>query len=390
MDIFRPLAIEAPQIRTFRDNKPTLLVGWWCTVYAAVVILTRFCGRYIRTEKVFLADGIMLAAIVPLFTRMALVHLVLIYGTNNVQTYGLSAQSIRDREVGSHIVLASRVFYAAYLWQVKYSTSVFLGTLIEPICRRSANYTLLCFQVFLVVTFLTTVVCDLATCHPFSDYWKVVPAPAPQCRHAFAHLMTTRILDIITNFMLVILPVPIILMSRLQKTKKASILFRLSLPISSIILTSIQLPHTIEKGGDQHFRSLIASFEILLATFTSNALVLVSLLQDRGYKKTKYKVAPTDYESRNILSQVPTTARGRGSSVWGGDADLMAGGKQYSDIMAMGVYPSKDVELDGGGARRGSKLPKEPEKAKMQEIRYAQTWEITVADERPQERCYKY
>ncbi|KAK6585934.1 hypothetical protein PZA11_000991 [Diplocarpon coronariae] len=389
MDIFRPLATEAPEIRTFRDNKPTLLVGWWCTVYAAVVILTRFCGRYIRAEKVFLADGIMLAAIVPLFTRMALVHLVLIYGTNNVQTYGLSAQSIRDREVGSHIVLASRVFYAAYLWQVKYSTSVFLGTLTEPICRRSANYTLVCFQGFLVVTFLATVVCDLAACHPFSDYWKVVPAPEPQCRHAFAHLMTTRILDIVTNFMLVILPIPIILMSRLHKTQKASILFRLSLPISSIILTSIQLPHTIEKGGDQHFRSLIASFEILLATFTSNALVLVSLLQDRGYKKTKYKIPPADYESRNILSQVPTTARGRGSSLWGGDTDLMAGGKGYSDVVAMDVYPSTDLELDSGAARRGSTLPKEPKKARMQEIRYAQTWEITVADEMPQDRYYK-
>lgn len=44
---------------------------------------------------------------------MALVHVVLLYGTNNTQTDGLSAEAIRKREIGSKLVLASRIFYAA-------------------------------------------------------------------------------------------------------------------------------------------------------------------------------------------------------------------------------------------------------------------------------------
>lgn len=54
----------------------------------------------------------MALSIVPLFARMALVHLVLIWGTNNALTDGMTAENIRHREIGSRLVLASRIFYA--------------------------------------------------------------------------------------------------------------------------------------------------------------------------------------------------------------------------------------------------------------------------------------
>jgi len=102
-----------PPARAFRADKPTLLVCWWCTIFAAVIILFRVCGRYIRTEKLFKEDKLAFACMIPLFIRMALVHLVLLYGTNNAVATGLSPEQIYHRSVGSKIVLASRVFYAA-------------------------------------------------------------------------------------------------------------------------------------------------------------------------------------------------------------------------------------------------------------------------------------
>jgi len=54
----------------------------------------------------------MMASVIPLMIRMAFVHVVLIYGTNNVKTAGLTAEDIRQREIGSKLVLASRIFYA--------------------------------------------------------------------------------------------------------------------------------------------------------------------------------------------------------------------------------------------------------------------------------------
>ncbi len=45
--------------------------------------------------------------------RTGLVHMVLIWGTNNAITTGLTPVEIQDREVGSKIVLLSRIIYAA-------------------------------------------------------------------------------------------------------------------------------------------------------------------------------------------------------------------------------------------------------------------------------------
>jgi hypothetical protein len=110
MDLLH-LISPAPDPTDSRENKPSILVSWWCTVYAVTIILFRICGRYIRTERVYAEDGIMLLAIIPLFIRMALAHVILLYGTNNTVVTGLTAENIHHRELGSRLVLASRIMY---------------------------------------------------------------------------------------------------------------------------------------------------------------------------------------------------------------------------------------------------------------------------------------
>ncbi len=43
---------------------------------------------------------------------MALVHVILLYGTNNTVTAGLSSEDVYKRSIGSRLVLAARIFYA--------------------------------------------------------------------------------------------------------------------------------------------------------------------------------------------------------------------------------------------------------------------------------------
>jgi hypothetical protein len=113
MAVFRRFVSEAPQATTFFDNKPALLVSWWCTIYAIIFILLRISGRYIRTEKLFLEDKVVVASIFLLLLRMALAHVILLYGTNNVITTALSAEDNQHREIGSQVVLVSRIIYPA-------------------------------------------------------------------------------------------------------------------------------------------------------------------------------------------------------------------------------------------------------------------------------------
>lgn len=113
MEVLRRYATEAPEQRAWIDTKPTFIVSWWCTCFAIVIILFRIFGRYVRTEKIYLEDGIMVLAIIPLLMRMAFVHVILMFGTNNSLTLGLTSEDVRKRIIGSQLVLVSRIMYAA-------------------------------------------------------------------------------------------------------------------------------------------------------------------------------------------------------------------------------------------------------------------------------------
>ncbi len=74
--------------------------------------MVRLAGRFVRTERLFKEDKIMAMSMIPLLARMGLVHVVLIWGTNNTTSQGLTPIEIHHREIGSGLVLASRIMYA--------------------------------------------------------------------------------------------------------------------------------------------------------------------------------------------------------------------------------------------------------------------------------------
>ncbi|TVY88531.1 hypothetical protein LAWI1_G004578 [Lachnellula willkommii] len=372
MELPRSLVSEAPALRTFRDDKPTLLVCWWCTFYAVTVILFRVCGRYVRAEKIFTEDGIMLLAIVPLFLRMALIHVVLLFGTNNAVITNLSVEDVRRREIGSQLVLVSRIMYTTYLWTVKYSTLMFIRSLAESFWQSSHKSFMRFLHALLIVTFLAVVISDLAACQPFANYWQVIPDPGLHCRGGYVFLITMGTLNVMTNFALFLFALPALVLMRGRKT---SIIFRLALPLLSTALTMYSIPYIIHSLGAQPIRSLIASFDILLATFMANATVLTSLLQDRGYKKSKFKQRDMerDRRSSHMTAKSRTIVIGGNKNRWGSDEDLIRNG-ELKDMIGMEVLNGEKPPREMGGLER-------PDKARLQEIRVDSAWEVHV-DER--------
>jgi hypothetical protein len=109
----RDLYSSPPPAQDIYQVNPTLLVCWWCTGFALVIILLRLSGRWIRTERLFLEDKVMALSIIPLLARMGCVHVVIRWGTNNAILTGLSPEDLYQREIGSKLVLPARIFYAA-------------------------------------------------------------------------------------------------------------------------------------------------------------------------------------------------------------------------------------------------------------------------------------
>lgn len=108
---------EAPEMTRYQDDKPTLLVSWWVTIFCTAIICTRLSGRYIRVEKLLREDKIVATALIPLLIRAVCVHFILKYGTNNINLetleIPLTEDQIAKRVIGSRLVMASRVFYAS-------------------------------------------------------------------------------------------------------------------------------------------------------------------------------------------------------------------------------------------------------------------------------------
>ncbi|KAJ9139031.1 Integral membrane [Coniochaeta hoffmannii] len=285
-----PLYSDPPPLRPFQEDKPTLLVCWWITLFCTVIILLRVGGRFVRSERLFREDKVAALALIPLYLRMGAVHVILMYGTNNVQLAGahLSEKELRDRRIGSGLVLLSRILYAATLWTLKNTILEFFRRL-NITWQRSYQITLNVIRCTLVATFVAVVISDLAECHPFSHNWQVVPDPGGKCRQGYGQLLTMAVCNVFTDLLLVIFPIPVIVGSGMTLKRKVQLILLFSLSLAPVTVTLYRVPHIIDDHGSQATRSLYASVELLFATAAANALVLGSFVRDRGVKKKRFK-----------------------------------------------------------------------------------------------------
>ena len=315
---------QPPNLQTKIAMNPTLLVSWWATGFALAAILIRVAGRWVRVERLFREDKIMLYSVIPLLIRMALIHVVLIWGTNNTVSTGLTEIEIRHREIGSKIVLAARIFYAMFIWIAKWTILEFLKRTIGNTAgswHKSYELGMRLIDLFLVLTFIAVVIATLTECHPFSHYWQVVPTASPKCREGIAQLITMGVCDIITDLVLVFFPIPLVLASSMRMKRKISLILLFLLSLGLVGITAFRVPSTISRKSAQQYRSLLASLEILAASAVANAVIIGSFIRDRGVKKVKFR--SMSIGGGSTLDRTPTRNRSITIAHWGSDDDLV-------------------------------------------------------------------
>ncbi|GAB7358688.1 hypothetical protein MBLNU230_g3917t1 [Neophaeotheca triangularis] len=254
---------------------------------------------------------------------MAFIHVVLIWGTNNIDLntdgFELTPQMEWERSMGSKLVLGARIFYALFIWASKFTVSEFLKRITIRIWRPSYEKTLHGIRIFLVVTFVAVVLATLLECRPFEHYWQITPDPGPRCRQNFVQLITMGTADIITDILLVAFPIPIVMRSGQSLRRKLGLATLFSLSLTLIGITATRVPQVISQRGRQQYRTVWASCEILASTAVSNAVIIGAFLRDKGTKKNKYKAnSVTDSIDRSSMRR-PTASTLQGI---GSDEDL--------------------------------------------------------------------
>lgn len=210
---------------------------------------------------------------------------------------------------------------------LKLTISEFFKRLTINIQTRSHEKTLIFIRWFLLVTFIAVIIADISECQPITHYWQVTPDPGAKCRQGYAQLLTMGTVNVLTDLLLVLFPIPIIIGSTMRIKKKIQLVLLFAGSLIPAGITLYRIPGIIDRHGIQQYRSLLASVEILFATAVANALILGSFVRDRGVKKQKWKFGSlTDTLDRT------TSRRGTAARQWGSDEDLVRG-------LGLGVDP---------------------------------------------------
>ncbi|KAI5783232.1 hypothetical protein DFH27DRAFT_277793 [Peziza echinospora] len=261
-------------------------------------------------QRMFKSDDLVMAfSIIPLIVRMVTIHLVLICGTNTwlgresnnmdvwkqlrqggaskrINSGGdeilveIDAEEARQMIVlGSKVVIVGRLAYAAFLWCMKICVLIFYQRIVPRESSKRYAFWIKVIWATLAVSFVGVLFATVGECRPFHLYWALSPT-VDRCAYASIQLYTLGLTNIITDFALIVLPLPLIFKSRLPLMRKIHLTILFSIGLFLIAITITRLPLIALPGkGLQDARTLWASIEIGAACLVANAPVLYSLIR---------------------------------------------------------------------------------------------------------------
>ncbi|KAJ1714383.1 hypothetical protein F9C07_2231600 [Aspergillus flavus] len=253
------------------------LVSLWVLIWCAVGLISiRLVMRKIRGKAFVLGDYLSLCAILCALIRLALVHVIIIWGTNNMSrefrySHHFTSEEIYRRETASKFTLVNRVFYNTYLWLQKF---ILLDTYRHLLRNLSWERITLGTYVFIfAATYVTVQIVTFTECDPFDHYWIVLPDPG-LCSQAQLQLIVLGVLNIVTDLMLIVLPVPLLVKVKRPLLEKLQLAALFAVGFFIVVITVIRLPQNAQHSTAQVNRTTWASVELFAAAIVANAPVL--------------------------------------------------------------------------------------------------------------------
>ncbi|KAH7114579.1 hypothetical protein B0J13DRAFT_573564 [Dactylonectria estremocensis] len=130
----------------------------------------------------------------------------------------LTPENIKERIVGSKWVLVVEQMQILTIWTVKICLLLMYNRLTMSL---NQNLAVKIVAGYVVVGFVVMEILYLGVwCRPFDQYWAVPPENT-QCSAATNHLITNAVLNISSDIMIILIPMPIFLQSQLPVKRKA-------------------------------------------------------------------------------------------------------------------------------------------------------------------------
>ncbi|OBT71216.1 hypothetical protein VF21_09879 [Pseudogymnoascus sp. 05NY08] len=259
-----------------------ILVLWILTGLAVAMMLLRLGLKQYRSQRFSLGDYITTAAIVSILLRGAVIHVALLWGTNNItvavrKTMTFTPEVIYRREIGSQLTI-----FSLSSWLQKCVVMCILQRLLKGVASKWITKF---YWITLAVTFVAALVVTFTECDPFKLYWQVVPDPGT-CSKGIIQLEVFSALSMVTDAMLIALPLPHLMKIQRPFIERLRLvaLFLVGLTILGVTMARLLMNVVLfHRSGQSHN---VANVEILFAAFVANAPTIYGLLNVEGRRGT--------------------------------------------------------------------------------------------------------
>ncbi|EED17950.1 conserved hypothetical protein [Talaromyces stipitatus ATCC 10500] len=257
------------------DTEETLiLVGVFGVLTIGLMALRLFMRKF-RQQAFTLSDYLTMVCVVFIFARSAFTTVVLLWGNNNMKrpNPGLSSTEIHRREIGSKLTLVNRAVYNTYLWIQKAVVLLLCERILAglPWPERIVKF----YWAVLFGSLVAVQVTTFAECKPFRLYWQVMPDPGT-CIKANVQLITLVSLNITTDAMLILLPMPWLLRIKRSWLQRLQLVGLFSIGFLLIAIAIVRLPYYAESTAQVN-RNTWGSVEQFFAAFVANVPTLFTL-----------------------------------------------------------------------------------------------------------------
>ncbi|KAM5374828.1 hypothetical protein ACJZ2D_006322 [Fusarium nematophilum] len=147
------------------------------------------------------------------------------------RTIALSPAEISRRRFGSKIILVAEQLQCTVIWLVKFCLLLMTNLSYNRVVKAVAVYVGVGFVVMEILYFGVW-------CRPFSQYWAVPPDNV-QCSTATHHLITNATLNISSDVMIILLPMPLFLQSNATAKIKVALCCIYAVGIFTIVSAAL-------------------------------------------------------------------------------------------------------------------------------------------------------
>ncbi|KAH7201531.1 hypothetical protein DER44DRAFT_812272 [Fusarium oxysporum] len=222
---------------------PSLDAEMWAWYsLTVIVVFARMASRrmLLGSFKRMLADDYLMAVTMITYTALLAIVSVLTRTPTNLinpdDHIVLTPEDIKLREYGSKLVLVTEHMQMITLWGVK-GCLLFMYSRLTMSLKQNflvklvAGYVVVGFVVMQILWFA-------AWCRPFNHYWQVPPDDL-NCSAETNHMITNAVINISSDIMIIILPMPVFLQSQLPLKRKIILCGVFALGIFTILAATM-------------------------------------------------------------------------------------------------------------------------------------------------------